>query len=305
MTQNSKFLQNGTSFEIYREGELIDMVGGEATSYDDDAGCVRTVRYEVAPISDDDDFLCPGMRLVCDLVNLDCDFASPLRINMGGPTAVDSQGRRWLGDPGAGADLWEIRPDDNGGANVIGDFIGGNLKPQSFIDLGLDPDHPGDIAIFNSIRWDPGADASVYQLEVPMGQGEYTVNLYFNEGCCPQRHAKISIEGELVAGDVSAWDFDPNADRAALPPIPALPGYLGKLTVEGVAAFDGVVSIELVGCPDCFEPVAATVDVNPILNALEIVRTGDVCPAEGDTFCESLVVEGPRSPSRAGSIPAI
>ncbi|MBI4585102.1 MAG: hypothetical protein HY717_13910 [Planctomycetes bacterium] len=260
-----------TGYKLYRNGALLGTLPANATSFEDQVGCQRASFYEVEPLNDDPDFFCPGQRMTCTVVDENCRFDMPLRINMGSVSAYDSQGNLWLGD-GTGPDPLGIRPNDAGGANIIGDFVGGNTKPASYAALGFDASNAGDRTIFNSIRWDFGADVPVpidYALELPVAPGVYDVSLYFNEGCCPNRHAQIEIEGAIADDDVSAWDFDPAADRFAVPPIPAGPGFLGRLNFPNIVVGDGSLSIRLLPCPTCFEPLGG-IDTNPILNALEV-----------------------------------
>src|SRR5262245_21262594 len=149
-------------------------------------------------------------------------FDIPLRNNMGGTTTVDSHGRTWLGEgPGPGDPL-NIRPNDAGGANTAENW--GVINGDSFIALGFDPAHPGDQYIFNTIRWDLGTEAPDFLTEIPVPNGTYLVNMYFNEACCPQRHFKISIQGTVVDEDVSYVDYD------AAPAV----GKLGRLSFPGI-----------------------------------------------------------------------
>lgn len=279
------------SYEVFRNGEfLLSVPAGEAM-FTDTPDCSRAVVYEVKPNTVVGTPLCPELTLQCVLPQLDCPFASPVRLNMGGPTARDSQGQLWLGDPGAGVDTWDIRPVDNGGTNVIADFVGGNTKPESYAALGFDANFLADRVIFNSIRWDPGADDDAYILEIPVNPGEYAINLYFNEGCCPNRHMTIDVQGQTVAEDISGWDFDPAADILAVPPVAAAPGHLGQLAIEGVDAPEGLITISLVPCVDCFEPIAANIDLNTILNAVEIIGTSPPGPLfkRGDVNGDGMV----------------
>src|SRR5262245_1506591 len=109
----------------------------------------------------------------------------PLRINMGGVKTEDSLGRIWLGDgPGPGDPL-NIRPDDAGGANWIESWnfmqgLAGTI-PESLENLGYDPNHPGDAYIFSTIRWDDANVPGEFRMDIPVPNGDYQLNMYFNE----------------------------------------------------------------------------------------------------------------------------
>jgi len=267
-----------TGYDLYRDGEKIQTLQPDAFDYFDMPSlCKRITVYELVPLSDDPDFLCPDLRMRSILVNPECPFEAPLRINMGGVEAFDSRGDLWLGDgPGAGDPL-EIRPDDAGGANFAENWSLGAFQPDSLEALGFDPSHPADKYIFNTIRWDDNAAPGDFILEIPMNNGQYEVSLYFNEGCCPTRHFKISMQGEIVDDDVSYLDYDP-ANPAT--------GRVGRLTFEGIVVAAGILQIGLLSCPEC----PGVGDFNPIIDALEIILTGGPPPlppenlqaAEGD-----------------------
>ena len=168
------------------------------------------------------------------------------------PTVVDSQGRRWIGDPGPGLDTLNIRPDVNGGFNAIPAWC--VPSDDGLAALGFDGADPNDVALLGSIRWDLGAEAPSYILQIPLegGAGVYDLDLYFGECCCPQRHFSIFVQGEMRVMDVSN-------------PI----GLPGLVEIPGVFVLDdGVLEIELVACsdPDC----PGGTDPNPILSASEI-----------------------------------
>ena len=164
--------------------------------------------------------------------------------------------------PGSGDPLG-IRPNDTGGQNWIENWSA--VDAESFEKLGLDPGHPGDGYIFNTIRWDPAGDGpdNNFLMEIPVPSGEYTVSMYFTEACCTNRHFKIALQGAIVDDDVSYLDyFDP--------PLP-LP-RTGLLSFEGIAVTGEVLHIGLLPCPAC--PDGG--DANAIIDALEIDRTGDL-----------------------------
>ncbi|HVR73409.1 MAG TPA: hypothetical protein VMT52_03720, partial [Planctomycetota bacterium] len=189
----------------------------------------------------------------------------PLRINMGGISTEDSYGRIWLGDgPGAGDPLG-IRPNDAGGTNWIENWSTAILQGDSLDNLGFDSTHPGDVYIFNTIRWDTGGDGIDFRLAIPVPEGEYTVNLYFNEACCINRHFKIEIEGEIVDEDVSYLDYDPLS--------PAL-GRAGRLSFEDIAVgADRLLDIAFLPCPVAECPEGG--DINAIIDAIEVISGPD------------------------------
>ncbi len=187
-------------------------------------------------------------------------FNVPVRINMGGAQVTDSFGRVWLADGPGGGDPLNIRPDDAGGANWIENFSLAAFQAQtdSMVNLGFDPGNAGDVYLFNTIRWDDGVAGPDFLLEIPVPEGEYTVNLYFNEGCCVARHFKIEIEGTIVDDDVSYLDYDPVT--------PAV-GRVGRLTFDAVKVADGVLSIGFLPCPECPD----VLDTNAIVDAIEVL----------------------------------
>ena len=189
-------------------------------------------------------------------------FHVPVRINMGGPETEDSYGRTWLGDRDAcgapqNSDPLGIRPDDNGGGRAECDWFIGNFQPDSLDELGFDSFEPGDVALFNSIRWDEGNNPPDFLLEIPIPNGDYHVNMYFAENCCPDRHFKIEVQEELLAEDVSYLSYSDN---------PAL-GRAGVLSFEDIVVDDGILRIGLLPCPEC----PGATDTNAIIDALEIL----------------------------------
>jgi hypothetical protein len=251
-------------YQLLRNSELVATLEETATSFTDDPGCVRHVRYEVLPLSDG--FLCQGLRLGCSVLQLDCPFASPVRINMGGPGLTDSLGRFWVGDPGLDLDTLSIRPDDNGGSNAIVDWEIQNLQPDSLAQLGFDPDDPVDRSLLSTIRWDTAADGIDYRLEVPLANGLYRVCLYLSENFWnpPELRAfKLEVQGTVVDTAVSALDFSPERPET---------GRAGKLTFDDVLVADGFLRLGLLPC-DLVGECPGIADSNPILSLLEVIQT--------------------------------
>jgi hypothetical protein len=248
-------------YALVRNGAPLTTLPGDATEFvDPDPPCSRVLIYELRPVAGGPDFLCPELVLRCVASQIDCPFETPVRINMGGAQFTDSNGNIWLGDgPGAGDPL-QIRPVDAGGNNWVD--AGGwcaNPAADSMTALGFDPTNPLDREIFGSIRWDNGGDPSPFLMEFPVADGDYLVNMYFCEACCPQRHFKARIEGVTVDADISSADY----------------GGVGRLALLGFPqslVLDGALTIELLPCPEC----PGQGDTNAIINALEIIRTGDV-----------------------------
>ncbi|MBI4585103.1 MAG: hypothetical protein HY717_13915 [Planctomycetes bacterium] len=244
-----------SGYDIFRNGEKIATLPGNATTYEDDPVCKRILEYEVVPVSTEPN-LCPGLRMHCAVINPapECPFEPPVRLNMGGASTYDSRGKFWIGD--GGGDPLDIRPDDASGTNEIGDFPGGNFRPESLTKMGFNGLHPGDRHIFSSIRWDLGGDGIDFYMEFPLENGKYTVNLYFDEGCCINRRFKIELQGAIVQDEVSYLDYDPS---------PAL-GKGGVLSFE--ADVDaGILRLGLLPCPECL----AGADTNAIISAIEIL----------------------------------
>ena len=194
-------------------------------------------------------------------------FDVPVRINMGGPEVVDSFGRVWLGDridcaaPEA-SDPLNIRPNDGGGGQAICDwaaaqFIDGGAEQLD--ELGFDGTDAGDITLVSTIRWDVGADGTNFDVALPVPNGEYTVNLYFIEACCPERHFKISIQDELLFDDVSFLEY---ADPPGL-------GKPGRLTFEDISVDDELLRISFLPCPECPD----VLDINALVAAIDVVSS--------------------------------
>ena len=200
----------------------------------------------------------------------DCPFDVPLRLNMGGDETIDSLGRLWLGDRPCAllpdSDPLMIRREPLGGTNAICNWCA--AVPESLEKLGLDPTHPGDNHIFTTIRWDLGTDGiDDFRVDLPMPEGVYDVNLYFNECCCIARHFKIELQGEIVEEDVNYLLYDEE---------PAL-GKAGVLSFSDVEV-DDLLSIGFLPCPEC----PGATDNNAIINAIEVLPAGD--PPIGDEF---------------------
>ncbi len=256
-----------TGYEVLRNGQLIDTLGADATSFDDDVPCSRVTTYEVRPMTDGDS-PCPNLAMRCTITDLTCPFEAPVRLNMGGATTPDSKGNIWVGDgPGAGDPL-DIRPEDGGGTNTIENWSAGLLADDTFEKLGLDPTHPGDVYIFNTIRWDNAADGPDFdfRMEIPIDDGDYDVHFYFNEACCRGRHFQIELEGEVLNDDVSYTDYDETPDL----------GRAGRLSFPEIAVTGDILEIGLLPCPLCEREAGAGVDNNAIIDAIEIVRSGDM-----------------------------
>lgn len=249
-----------TGYDVYRDGVKIGAAAADATTFvDPDPLCRRALVYEVVPIIEGAS-PCPGLNMTSTIIQPDCLFEPPVRINMAGYRVTDSRGLNWLQDIGPGADPLSIRPNDLGGANVAEYWSLGAFQPDSFIPFGLDPEDVADVYIFNTIRWDDGANGVDYTLQIALPRGVYTANLYFNEAGWPGRHFQLLVDGEMVDDDVSHLDYDTEN--------PGL-GRLGMIGVAGNAVDDGILEITLRGCLDPVCPGAT--DRNAILDALEII----------------------------------
>jgi hypothetical protein len=267
-----------TGYRLLRDGEQVATLPATATSFIQPLG-QRVATYEVVPLLREGSLTCRPMR--CTAINPSQPFAIPLRINMGGQETIDSRGRRWLGDPGAGQDVLAIRPDVLGGTNAISNWCDQLVVSNfdSLQSLGFDPFHPGDLHIFDTIRWDIGDDDGDFQagelndldggdvdfiLELPVPNGNYLVNLYFTECCCPTRHFSIEIQDELLIEDVNAAAYSPSGDL----------GRTGFYSFDGIAVTGGILRIALRPCISC--PGAS--DFNAILNALEVLPAAPSAP---------------------------
>ncbi|MGQ9590003.1 MAG: malectin domain-containing carbohydrate-binding protein [Planctomycetota bacterium] len=260
-----------TGFEVRRNGVLIATLPATATTYEDEPG-VRRVDYEVVPLSDPPGRCAPMTCSVSTFV----PFEIPLRINMGGRETVDSRGRLWLGDGPGADDPLDIRANDASGTNTIENWCG--IAPETMRRCGLDPTNGNDVYIFSTIRWDVGNDGQDFYVELPVPNGDYFVALYFNECCCPNRHFKIELQGEIVDEDVSYLDYDS---------APAL-GKLGRLGFEDVPVWDGILRIGLLPCFECPVNPGETLDTNAIVSAIEVLD--DPCADQAYHQCPGGLV---------------
>jgi hypothetical protein len=265
-----------SGYTVLKDGAVLTVLDGSATGFIDVLGG-RAARYEVIT---EGGGCGPLSSLAVDVA---APFAIPARINMGGPTRIDSRGRQWLGDgPGPGDPL-SIRPNDGGGVNTIENWcVPENQGNSSLAILGLDPFSAANQHIFNTIRWDigdddadglagglndPGGDID-YLLELPVPNGVYLVNLYFTECCCATRVAHLEVEGVVV--DPQLGISDHGTGQLA---------RTGRISAGGIAVADGILNITLRPCAGC--SVGAGNDVNPILNAIEVLPDGSpnpICP---------------------------
>jgi hypothetical protein len=255
-----------TGYDVYRNGAKIASIAGNATSFTDPlTECMEQLAdYELVPLFQPTEEFCPdSLRLRCRGINC---FKTPLRINMGGPEVVDSLGRRWIEDRRPGApendDPLSVRPNDAGGLHSIIDWC--FPAADTLTKLGFDPNNASDRTLLSTIRWDEGQDANEFRVELPITNGTYDVNMYFNECCCTNRHFKIEIEGEIVDDDVSYLDYDAN---------PGL-GRVGLLTFPEVDVADRVLSLAFLPCPEC----VGGGDNNAIVNAVEVIAAGGPPP---------------------------
>jgi len=261
-------------FEILRGGELIATLPANATTFEHTPP-VRAAEYTLRTMTNP-----PGLcgDLTCFGIARGFEFEPPVRLNLGGPTTVDSLGRLWLGDRNCDqpqdADNLGLRPNPLGGAQAICNWCA--QDPASYAKYGLSASHPGDVAIFSTIRWDVGDDDTDafpgelndpdggdvdFHMEIPVPNDEYLVHLYFNECCCPARHFKIQIQDEIHDEDVSYLDYD----------LAPATGKLGRLTFREISVDDGILRIALLPCPDC----VGVTDTNAIINAIEIISENE------------------------------
>jgi hypothetical protein len=248
------------NYNIYSNGELILELDGEATSFERTlASASRITIYEVVVVNGDGAEGCAA--LTCAYSDTSMPFEGPVRMNMGGPTIVDSNGNTWVGD--AGGDPFDIRPNDAGGGNEIAAWC--NPTRESVEALGFAAE---DMGIFRSIRWDNAGDgeANDWYMELPMADGLYEVSFYLCDAS-DNRHYKLALEGDIVEEDVHQLAF-PTGEG-----IVAGPNQVGVYTFEAEVE-DGSLSIGILPCFDC----PGVTDSNPILEALEILPLGEPPP---------------------------
>ncbi len=244
-------------YEVYRNGELILELDGLETSFEDTM-VSRSQSYRVETLVPDGVRPCRAMS--CTLTDNTLPFAVPLRVNAGGQTVTDKEGRTWLGDPNVNADELGIRVDPLGGAQVVA-----NWCPADWLgieELGFDPADPAITALFQSIRWDVGSDGTSWVMEFPVPDGEYTVNLFFIECCCADRHFKVEIQGELVVEDIHH----------------DIVSSVSGNSIEGVEVEGGILQIALLPCgdPEC----PGGVNGDALVSAIEILPENLVLPPE-------------------------
>ena len=250
-------------YRVFRDDEFLLQLEPDELGFEDSLDGARSARYSIEAILKFQD-AAPCPILTCNVVDDGVPFEVPLRLNAGGPAVVDDLGRTWHGDEGAGIDPLGIRTEPGSGTNTILNWC--TPDPTSLEELGFDPADPGAM-VFNSIRWDVGGDGIDWRIELPIPDGDYTVNLYFCESCCDQRHFKISIEDEIVADDVHRADYA-NAFH-----------QVGRYSFLGIEVADGFLSIGLLPCPEC----PGQGDINAILSALEVIPS-DEDPCENPDF---------------------
>jgi len=287
-----------TGFEVRRNGETLATLGTDQSSYVDSPSGRLNV-YELVSLSDGGGAGGGCPVLTCSAAIESIPFDVPVRINLGGPPTVDELGRSWLGDQGAGADSLAIRPLDNGGFNTIEAWCSQAPTP---VELGYDNGAgvtatlPANSLQFRSIRWDIGADADVYALEIRVPNGEYQLSLFFCESCCPNRHFTVSVQGVVVSMDTHAASYATGPQQTGRIGVP------GVVVDGGEGSDNGILRVELVGCLDPL--CAGGTDGNPILNALEIVPSGfTACDDPGAGQCAGglACVADPESGAVSGT----
>ena len=238
-------------YNVYLNGDLHLELDGDTTSFEEVLSA-RTSVYEVVTVTAGGAEGCAAM--ICAYSDNSLPFSTPLRLNMGGPTIVDSNGNTWLGD--AGGDPLDIRPNDAGGGNEIAAWC--TPTQESVEALGFAAQ---DMDIFRSIRWDNAGDgeANDWYMELPMADGLYEVSFYLCDAG-DNRHYKLALEGEIVEEDVHQLAFPVGEG------IVAGPNQVGVYTFEAEVE-DGSLSIGILPCFDC----PGVTDSNPILEGLEIL----------------------------------
>ena len=249
-------------YNVYRNDELLLELPADETSFEDLPESRATV-YAIETVLGAGQQPCEP--LICTLTDISLPFDVPLRINAGGRTVTDDEGRTWLGDPGLNADELGIRADSLGGAQVVSNWCAADWLGME--DLGFDTEDPAIAEVLQSIRWDVGGDGIDWVMEFPVPDGTYTVNLYFIECCCANRHFKAEIQGDLVIDDIHQ-DF--------------ITGVSGN-SIEGVEVVDGILQIALLPClePEC----PGGVNGDALVSAIEILPENVVLPP--DEICDN------------------
>ena len=241
-------------YNVYLNGDLHLELDSATTSFEETLSARASV-YEVVTVTAGGAEGCAAM--ICAYTDNSLPFSTPLRINMGGPTIVDSNGNTWLGD--AGGDPLDIRPNDAGGGNEIAAWC---IPTQESVEaLGFAGGPSQDMDLFRSIRWDNAGDgeANDWYMELPMANGLYEVSFYLCDAS-DTRHYKLALEGEIVEEDVHQLAFPVGEG------IVAGPNQVGVYTFEAEVE-DGSLSIGILPCFDC----PGVADSNPVLEALEIL----------------------------------
>ena len=242
-------------YNVYRNEELFLELPADTTSFEDEPVSRATVYHIETVVAGGENSCDP---LICTVTDNRLPFDVPLRINAGGRTVTDEEGRTWIGDPGLNNDVLGLRADPLGGAQVVENWCAAD--PFGLEELGFDPGDPATNEIFQSIRWDVGTDGINWVMEFPVPDGNYPVNLYFIECCCADRHFKAEIQGELVIDDIHQ---------------DLMTGVSGN-SLEGVEVFDGLLQIALLPCADPECPGGVNGDA--LVSAIEILPEDLVLP---------------------------
>jgi hypothetical protein len=132
---------------------------------------------------------------------------------------------------------------------------------------------------------DGGADADSYVIEALLPNDTYNLSMFFCESGAggAVRHFTVSVQDVVVSQDTHSGSYAEGAQQT---------GRVGveDVVVDGGEGSDsGILKIELVGCPDPDCP--GGVDINPILNAIEIVPSGfTLCDDPGVGECASGLI---------------
>jgi hypothetical protein len=99
-------------------------------------------------------------------------------------------------------------------------------------------------------------------MEFPVPDGDYTVNLFFIECCCADRHFKVEIQDELVVEDIHH----------------DIMSSVSGSSIEGVEVEGGILRIALLPCgdPEC----PGGVNSDALVSAIEILPEDLVLPPE-------------------------